>query len=161
MPTDYSSTARALALPVSPLQSPAINHHSRQPPWSRQSSQPAIRILSPQGREKARFRDILIDNAARLQRLQRQLIKSFNKLTLAQRILAIIAIVGLAVLGVLFFVFTEKIFGWLAPRAEKWNNLRGGWLILWVMIFTVAFPPLVGYSSCLTISGFVFGFPNG
>lgn len=158
MPTDYSSTARALALPVSPSPSPVINHHSRQLPWTRQSSQPAIRIRSSQGQEEASFRDKLIDNA---ERLQRQLLKSFKKLTLAQRILAIVAFVSLAVLGILFLVFTEKIFGWLAPQAEKWKNLRGGWVILWVMIFTVAFPPLIGYSSCLTISGFVFGFPHG
>jgi hypothetical protein len=84
-----------------------------------------------------------------------------KKLTLAQRILGIIAFAGFTVLGILFLVFNEKIFAWLEPLAEKWENLRGGWLILWAMIFTTAFPPVIGYSTCMTISGFVFGFPNG
>lgn len=158
MPADYSSTARALALPVSPLRSPAINHHSRQPPWTRQSSQPTIRTLSSPGREKASFRDNLVDNT---ERLRRQFIKSFKKLSLPQRILGIVAFVGLSVLGILFLVYNEKIFAWFEPLAEKWRNLKGGWVILWAMIFTVAFPPLIGYSTCSTISGFVFGFPNG
>lgn len=158
MSADYSSTARALALPVSPPRSPTINHPSRQLPWNRQQNQPNARTLSSQGREKASFRDKLIDNA---ERLQRQFVKSFRNLTLTQKILGIIAFVGLSVLGILFLIFNEKIFAWLEPFAEKWKNLRGGWLILWAMIFTVAFPPLIGYSTCLTVSGFVFGFPNG
>ena len=158
MPADYSSTARALALPVSPLRSPAINHHSRQQPWTRQSSQPTSRTLPSPGRETASFRDNLVDNA---ERLRRQLIKSFNKLSYTQRILAIVAFVGLVVFGILFLVYNEKIFAWFEPLAEKWRDLRGGWLILWAMIFIVAFPPLIGYSTCLTISGFVFGFPGG
>lgn len=157
MSADYSSTARALALPVSPLRSPAINHY-RQQPWTRQPNQPTIRPLQSPGRETAGFRDSLVDNA---ERLQRQFIKSFKKLSYLQRILGIVAFVALSVFGILFLVYNEKIFAWFEPLAEKWRNLRGGWLILWAMIFTVAFPPLIGYSTCLTISGFVFGFPNG
>lgn len=158
MSVDYSSTARALALPVSPLRTPTVKHPSRQQPWIRQSSQPTIRTQQSQGRETASLRDNLVDNA---ERLQRQLIKSYKKLSYTQRILGTVAFVGLSVLGILFLVYNEKIFAWFEPLAEKWKNLRGGWLILWAMIFTVAFPPLIGYSTCLTISGFVFGFPNG
>lgn len=157
MSADYSSTARALALPVSPLQSPAVNHY-RQQPWTRQSSRPTIRSLQSSGRETGSFRDNVVDVA---ERLQRQFIKSFKKLSYVQRILGIVAFVALSVLGILFLVYNEKIFAWFEPLAEKWRNLRGGWLILWAMIFTVAFPPLIGYSTCLTISGFVYGFPNG
>ena len=38
---------------------------------------------------------------------------------------------------------------------------ESAWLVLWALIFTVSFPPLIGYSSLLTIAGFVYGFPNG
>ncbi len=158
MPADYSSTARALALPVSPPRSPAVKNQPRQLPWTRQSSQPTIATISSHRRTKASLRDQVVDNA---ERLQRQFFKSMKKLTLAQRILGIIAFAGFTVLGILFLVFNEKIFAWLEPLAEKWENLRGGWLILWAMIFTTAFPPVIGYSTCMTISGFVFGFPNG
>jgi len=65
------------------------------------------------------------------------------------------------VLGILFLVYNERIFGVLAPWAKKWRNIRAGWLILWGLIFVVSFPPLIGYSSLLTIAGFVYGFPNG
>jgi hypothetical protein len=33
--------------------------------------------------------------------------------------------------------------------------------IMGSLIFVVSFPPLIGYSSLLTIAGFVYGFPNG
>lgn len=49
----------------------------------------------------------------------------------------------------------------LAPIAEKWRDIRGGWCILWALIFISAFPPLIGYSTAITIAGFVYGFPNG
>ena len=34
-------------------------------------------------------------------------------------------------------------------------------MILFVVIIIAAFPPMIGYSSCVTIAGFVYGFPNG
>ena len=158
MPTDYNSTARALALPVSPLHSPSISRQSVRPPWTRQLSQPMMQTRSLPKREGASFRDKLVDNA---EKLHRQVLKTIKKLTLAQRVLAVIAIIGLGVLGILFLVFNERIFAWLEPVAEKWKNLKGGWMILWVVTFATAFPPIIGYSTCLTIAGFVYGFPNG
>ena len=68
----------------------------------------------------------------------------------------------IAVLGILFLVYNETIFKKvLLPVAQKWRDITGGWLILWALIFAVSFPPLLGYSSLLTIAGFVYGFPNG
>lgn len=34
-------------------------------------------------------------------------------------------------------------------------------MILWALTFVSAFPPIIGYSTTVTISGFVYGFPNG
>ncbi|MCJ1272565.1 Tlg2-vesicle protein [Puttea exsequens] len=76
-------------------------------------------------------------------------------------VLSIVAGILTIVLGILFLVFSERIFAWLEPVAEKWKNLRGGWLILWLMTFTTAFPPIIGYSTCLTLAGFIYGFPGG
>ena len=77
--------------------------------------------------------------------------------------LALSVIAGLAAVtaAVLFLIFSEAIFAWLEPVAEKWKNLSGGWLILWAMTFATAFPPVIGYSTCLTLAGFVYGFPLG
>ena len=77
--------------------------------------------------------------------------------------LALSVIAGLAAItaAILFLIFSEAIFAWLEPVAEKWKNLSGGWLILWAMTFATAFPPVIGYSTCLTLAGFVYGFPLG
>lgn len=84
-----------------------------------------------------------------------------EKLTPAQKILVTIIGIATLVLGILFLVFNERIFRALQPIAVKWKELRGGWLILWAMTFMTAFPPIIGYSTCLTIAGFVYGFPEG
>lgn len=77
--------------------------------------------------------------------------------------LALSVIAGIAAItaAILFLIFSEAIFAWLEPVAEKWKNLSGGWLILWAMTFATAFPPVIGYSTCLTLAGFVYGFPLG
>jgi uncharacterized membrane protein YdjX (TVP38/TMEM64 family) len=94
-------------------------------------------------------------------KLSRRVLDQYNKLSPIQKILFIIGNVLLAVGGILFLVFNERIFGALLPVAKKWRDITAGWLILWALIFVVSFPPLVGYSSLLTIAGFVYGFPNG
>ena len=100
----------------------------------------------------------MIDTA---ERLQRRFLQTAYKLTLFQRVLAGVALLTAAVLTILVLVFNEPFFAWLEPFAAKWKNLRGGWLILWAMTFTTAFPPVIGYSTCVTIAGFVYGVPEG
>lgn len=63
----------------------------------------------------------------------------------------------LLTLTVLFLVYNQRIFAWLSPVAKSWRDLTGGWLILWFAIFFVAFPPMIGYSTALTVAGFVYG----
>lgn len=158
MPADYSSTARALALPVSPQPSPLANHNPHPPPWTRRRSSQSLGRNQPSRALGAGFTNQLMDNA---EKLQRKLYSTVKKLTPVQRGLAVVAAVIVVVVGILFLVFNERIFAWLEPFAESWKNLRGGWLILWAMTFTTAFPPIIGYSTCVTIAGFVYGFPKG
>jgi hypothetical protein len=94
-------------------------------------------------------------------KLARRVNDQYNKLTPVQKVLFFAGTIVAGVLGILFLIYNEKIFGKLLPVAKKWRDVRAGWLILWVLIFTVSFPPLIGYSSLLTIAGFVYGFPNG
>jgi uncharacterized membrane protein YdjX (TVP38/TMEM64 family) len=65
------------------------------------------------------------------------------------------------VLAILFFMYNERILAWLKPLAEKLKNGPGGWIILWGLIFICAFPPMIGYSTCVAIAGFVYGVPIG
>lgn len=88
-------------------------------------------------------------------------LRLFVRLTPLQRVLAVVAGIVLFVLSILFLVYSHRIFGALKPVAEGWRDLRGGWVIVWLMTFATAFPPVIGYSSTVTIAGFVFGFPGG
>ncbi|KAA6415590.1 MAG: hypothetical protein FRX48_00306 [Lasallia pustulata] len=159
MPADYHSTAQALALPVSPPRSPTLTRQPSRAAWSRrQSNLSHSGSRSPFNHGEPSFRNKVLDNA---ERVQRHVYRTVKKLTPLQRILAGFAVVAALVTGVLFLVFNERIFAWLEPFAERWKNTKGGWLILWAMTFATAFPPLIGYSTCVTIAGFVYRFPEG
>ena len=153
--TDYNSTARALALPVSPSRSPS--HPGTNASWTR-SSQSLTRNSQAHGRRRSSFIDRSLNSA---EKLWRRLFKTVEGMTPAQLALSVTAGLATITFAILFLVFSERIFAWLEPVAEKWKNLRGGWLILWVMTFATAFPPVIGYSTCLTLAGFVYGFPRG
>lgn len=155
--TDYNSTARALALPVSPDRSPNSSHQNTQASWTR-SSRSLTRNSHAHGRRRSSFVDRSLN---KVEKLWRQSFKMIEGMTPAQLALSVIAGLVTITLAILFLVFSERIFAWLEPVAEKWKNLRGGWLILWAMTFATAFPPVIGYSTCLTLAGFVYGFPWG
>ncbi|KAL8878919.1 MAG: hypothetical protein Q9198_003371 [Flavoplaca austrocitrina] len=154
MPADYSSTARALALPTSPPDSPTLTH--QQPRWSRRRGSDSL------SRSQSSFGQSNFGIGARAyrqaDRLGREMLRRFTPFQLA---LLTIAGIVVFVLSILFLVFHEKFFAWLEPTAVKWKELRGGWCILWAMTFMTAFPPLVGYSTCFTLAGFVYGLPEG
>jgi uncharacterized membrane protein YdjX (TVP38/TMEM64 family) len=88
-------------------------------------------------------------------------IRLFMRLTPLQRLLAAVAGVVSFVILVLLMVFSHRIFAALGPVAKGWYDLPGGWIIIWLMTFGTAFPPMIGYSTCITIAGFVYGFPGG
>ena len=155
--TDYNSTARALALPVSPPRSPNISHQGTQASWTR-SSQSLTRSSQAHGRQRPSFIDSSLNS---VKKLWHRLVKTVEGMTTTQLALSVIAGFVSITFAILFLVFSESIFAWLLPVAEKWKNLRGGWLILWAMTFATAFPPVIGYSTCLTLAGFVYGFPWG
>lgn len=65
------------------------------------------------------------------------------------------------VLVVLFLVYNDRLFESLHTFAMGWQNIRGGWTILWGLIFLTAFPPIVGYSTCGALAGLVYGIGKG
>ena len=159
MPTDFDSTARALALPVSPPLSPNPSTQPVRVSWQRsQSASSHRRSHSTYDQDRTSFRDRMLSNVIMM---QRQAYRTAKKLSLLQRVSVVVAGFAILTFAILFFIYNERIFAWLEPVADRWKNLRGGWLILWFMTFATAFPPVIGYSSCLTIAGFVWGFPNG
>lgn len=149
MPADYAGTARALALPVDDHQ---VENRALSPTWTRRSSH------SPYPRPPRTLKQRLLDNYSRLEQRGFQ---AYSKLSPLQRTFLLLTAIALFVLTILFLVYNERFLRWLEPVAKRWKDLKGGWVILWLMTFFVSFPPLVGYTTCVTISGFVFGFPQG
>jgi uncharacterized membrane protein YdjX (TVP38/TMEM64 family) len=129
-------------------------------PWShpRRRSSAGSRSPAFMNYGSTTFRDNLINKA---ERLSRRVLATIEKMTPLQRVLAAAAFVVATVLGILFLVFNEKIFGALEPFAEKWKDTTGGWTILWAITFVAAFPPMIGYSTCATTAGFVYGIWEG
>ena len=78
-------------------------------------------------------------------------------MSLWQKIAFVIFMVTMNVLLVLFIIYNEDIMVWLQPRAVEWSKRPGGWLLIWFFAFITAFPPLVGYSTSITLCGFIYG----
>ncbi|KAG9256975.1 snare associated Golgi protein-domain-containing protein [Emericellopsis atlantica] len=152
MPADYSTAAQNLAV------SPSNSRSSSPPPWARHGSSSNVRRLS-----SARFR-----NSPRLRQAWTTLdawnkytIETYSRMTVLQRIVAGAGIIAVYALIILGWVYSHRLFDWLAGVSQSWRELRGGWLIIFALVFAAAFPPIIGYSTFTTISGFVYGFPWG
>jgi hypothetical protein len=91
----------------------------------------------------------------------RGLRKRWGKLTLWQKILAVFAFILSASLGVGLMILTGQVFIWLGPKAENWEHAPLAYIIIWMGVFMVSFPPLVGWSTLGTVAGFIFGFWKG
>lgn len=151
MPTeDYD--ARALALPLDD-ESP---ERAGSPIWSRRSA--SFRRNESPYTHKPTFRERVMKNASKL---WRRADSTYNRLSPIQKVLFSVGGIIVFILSILFLVYNERILQAMQPYAKKWRDVTGGWLILWMLIFVVSFPPLIGYSSLLTLAGFVYGFPNG
>lgn len=145
--SDYD--ARALALPLEDEST------GETPIWSRRSQSFA------RSSHSSRPQTFLARATATANTVQRRIMTQYNKLSPVQKVLFIIGGIAVTITSILFLVYNEAIFASLLPYAKKWRDVTAGWLVLWALIFTVSFPPLIGYSSLLTIAGFVYGFPNG
>lgn len=141
----------------SPMLSPDTN-----PPWGRGRSYSSARLTTSSTRfHRTSARGALTRFLRASHKAGNNLIRLFNSLTLLQRVAVVFGLVVVNVLLILFLVYSHSIFSWLAPISHKWRALPGGWIICWLLAFFCAFPPMIGYSTALTITGFVYGFPLG
>ncbi|GAE00060.1 hypothetical protein NFIA_103340 [Paecilomyces variotii No. 5] len=157
MPADYQSTARALSLPLSPTESPSSPIGAVRPPWSRQDGNRRDSIAASI-QEAITFRDKVISWA---EGTGRRVSETWKQMSIWKRVGAVCAAVLMSALGIAFMVLTGKIFIWVGPLAEKWEKSPLAYFVLWLLIFGVSFPPLVGWSTLGTICGFVFGIWKG
>lgn len=96
-----------------------------------------------------------------LRKMERKTRETMQHMTMAQKLFFIFFIAISATCGILFLIFHSQIFQALDPLAKRWREQRGGWAILFILIVLSAFPPLLGYSTCMTLAGLIYGFPNG
>ncbi|KAK9480902.1 hypothetical protein V1514DRAFT_275386 [Lipomyces japonicus] len=93
--------------------------------------------------------------------LREQITAYVSQLSKRQKIfgLSIGTVVGFAFL--LFIIFHKRFFAWLGPLCESWSEMRGGAFLLFLLISVTAFPPIIGYTTLVTLSGIIFGFWYG
>lgn len=141
-------------------------------PWARSNNQPSRRLSTPYSRHgshssagptdlRGQLTALGATSLGTARNLYRQSTTMYAALSPTQQFLVLAAAVVLLALAVTLLVFSQKIFTLLGPVAVSWRALPGGWLIIWVLTFFVAFPPLIGYSTACTVAGFVYGFPLG
>lgn len=155
MPADYQSTARALSLsPTSPDPIPSSPGSDVHPPWSRAGRRTSGRSNG----QATSTREQIIQRGTAMYHRMNQI---WEEMSLWKKIGTVFACLFLGASGIGFMVLTGKLFIWLGPVAEKWES---SWLvafILWLCVFFVSFPPLVGWSTFGTVAGFVFGIWKG
>ncbi|KAH6691624.1 snare associated Golgi protein-domain-containing protein [Plectosphaerella plurivora] len=149
--------------------SPVLSPDSR-PPWgqsagvsTRGRSFSSARLTTSSGRRgrRATVRGAFTRLVRSSDKAGRNLLALFYSLPPVQRVAVAVGLIVVNVLLILFLVYSHAIFSWLAPISHKWRALPGGWILAWLICFFCAFPPVIGYSTSLTIAGFVYGFPLG
>ncbi|KAL8381746.1 hypothetical protein RB595_005830 [Gaeumannomyces hyphopodioides] len=157
MPADFPSAAAA-ALSTSPERRSSVDPASNpQPPWAQRPPR-SSRRHSRTVQSKQPFSTTVIRAVSSL---SRQLWTVFLRLPRIQQAAIVVAAISLPIFSILFLLYSHAIFTWLGPVAKAWRGLPGGWLIIWAMAFASAFPPMIGYSTSMTLAGMVYGFPLG
>lgn len=158
MSTDYLSAARALALPTSPLEPTSPSLTSSRPAWSRSGSARRSSSIPFSTREAATLRDQVINYA---KAIWRRVSEAWGKMSFWQRAGVVVILLVALTLGVGLMIMTGRLFLWLGPMAEKWEESKVAVVVLWFAIVLVSFPPLVGWTTLATICGFIFGLWKG
>ncbi|KAL1841306.1 hypothetical protein VTJ49DRAFT_7251 [Mycothermus thermophilus] len=151
-----------------------LNRHNPnpRPAWTPRPTPPGARRLSSRRSSSIHSshrttsltttaKSLLTTLSQALTSLLRHLLRLYLSLTPLQRILAFFASGILTTLAVLFLIYSHRVFAALGPLAASWRAAPFGWLPIWLATTATAFPPIVGYSTCVTAAGFVYGFPLG
>ncbi|KAJ8099953.1 hypothetical protein POJ06DRAFT_120410 [Lipomyces tetrasporus] len=94
--------------------------------------------------------------------LLRQRIREYvDTIPVRQKLFGGALLVILGTLALLLLIFHQRIFGFIVPICESWSNMRGGVILLFLLISVTSFPPVVGYTSAVTIAGMIYGFWEG
>lgn len=157
MPADYQSTARALALPLDdpddfedPISSPVWNH--RRSTSGQFGRHHGSREMPSSFMGRLRYR---------AESSGQYVIERFQRLSLLYKILSVLGGMAFIALAVVAVLYSEKLWQAMVPVAEWMRAHPARWLILWTATLIVSFPPLFGYSTCVTGAGFIYGVGRG
>ncbi|KAF8469520.1 hypothetical protein BDZ91DRAFT_55004 [Kalaharituber pfeilii] len=155
------------------LYTPADDHqpldpsNSSAPRWSRElprsfSSRPStFRRRGNSSVSTAKKRSILAKARSRMIKLRRYARKQVNKMNWWQKILAGLFVIASISGAILVTVYHTELLAMMLPVSKKLTDWPAGWLIIWSVCYVSAFPPLFGYSTSVSLAGFVYGFPYG
>lgn len=94
--------------------------------------------------------------------------RKFEALSQLQKLLAVIGLICGIVFLVVIVILNKKIIAlnksvlsWLVATAKKRRENWWGWLIPWLGITLLSFPPLIGHGSFVTLAGLMYGVPKG
>lgn len=86
-----------------------------------------------------------------------KVIKHYQELSLWQRLLVSTVGVCIFILGVLFLIFHNVLLHKVVETSNELEENRATPFVLMLLIFCVAFPPMIGFSLLSTITGLVYG----
>lgn len=78
-----------------------------------------------------------------------------------KKVLVMLGCIILSILGFLFLIFHSYLINQLINLSDKWHDLKYGSVIIFALVFTVSFPPLIGFTALSLLTGMVYGFPQG
>ncbi|KAK4226120.1 hypothetical protein QBC38DRAFT_348623, partial [Podospora fimiseda] len=93
--------------------------------------------------------------------LSRRLTTLFFSFSPFNKILVLFGLALALTFAIVFLVYSHALFTALAPLAHNIRAHPLGFLPVSFLIILTGFPPLIGYSTAVTISGFIYGFPHG
>ncbi|KAJ5570012.1 uncharacterized protein N7459_009442 [Penicillium hispanicum] len=157
MPADYQSTARALSLSTSPPEPLPSSPDDEQPLWGHAAGR-RDSAARWSGGQATNLRDQLVDKG---KAWYHSILARWERMTFWQKVGFHVASLASGALGIGFMVLTGKLFIWLGPVAERWERSLLVAFVLWLCVFSVSFPPLVGWSTFGTVAGFIFGVWKG
>lgn len=107
-----------------------------------------------------RIRSLLNERIAAVNDLTYQYKEWFHNQPTHARILLALGGVLLSFVAILLIIFHRYAIHILVQVSDYWEHLTYGRSILFVLVFFVGFPPLLGFSPLSLLSGMVYGFPN-
>lgn len=128
---------------------------------SRHASHRSISTTPGNGNRTAKLKTLALKAISTGLTIAQRAITIFLGLSLLQKIAVLVVLAIFGSLSIVALVYSHAIFASLGPLAEKWRALPFGWLICFGLVFMTAFPPIIGYSTAVTVAGFVYGFPWG